>query len=125
MSLSLRSEYRDFLVDNVLNPFYQERLRKLRSINLHHLLKRKNPYLLRAKNIQIASDLIRNAVDAFVSSQEETVFGNYLEQFAIYVSFLRDGGQKSKLRGIDLEFARDRSYFVVSIKSGVHWGNAD
>jgi site-specific DNA-methyltransferase (cytosine-N4-specific) len=34
-------------------------------------------------------------------------------------------GFKSKLKSVDLEFRRDDTYYIVGIKSGVYWGNAD
>lgn len=89
------------------------------------LLGRKNPYLLRAKNLQIAGELVKSAVDAFLSSQEETIFGNLMEGFAIFVAQELYGGKKSTYRSVDLEFERHETYFIVGIKSGIHWGNAD
>ncbi|MCA1612907.1 MAG: hypothetical protein LC800_01890 [Acidobacteria bacterium] len=64
-------------------------------------------------------------VDAFLSSQEETKFGNLLEGFAIFVSNRLYGGFKSTLASLDLEFERDDKYYIVGIKSGTSWGNAD
>lgn len=53
------------------------------------------------------------------------MFGNLLEKFAIFVSSQTDGGFKSAFRSVDLEFQRDNLYYIVGIKSGVNWGNAD
>lgn len=63
-------------------------------------------------------------LDAHLSSQEETVFGDFLESLAIYVCQETFGGRKSATEGIDLEFDRDGIRYIVSIKSGPHWGNA-
>ena len=68
---------------------------------------------------------MKSVVDAFLSSQEETIFGNLLEGFAIYVSRTLYGGFKSELKSVDLEFERDDVYYVVGIKSGTTWGNSD
>lgn len=89
------------------------------------MLKRKNPYLFKAKNIELAGDLVKSIVDAHLSSQEETIFGNLLEGFAIYVSKTLYGGFKSELKSVDLEFEREDTYYVVGIKSGTNWGNSD
>ncbi len=121
----LDSRYDQFLSEKVIEPFYNTRLKKLQSLKLTYILKRKNPYLLRAKNLELAGDLVKSIADAFLSSQEETLFGNYLETFAIYVSSQVDGGVKSSLESIDLEFSRNDCYYVVGIKSGIHWGNND
>lgn len=119
--------HEQFLVERVLGPFYEKRLASMQAMSLDRILKSKNPYLFRAKNIGTAGELTRNVTEAFLSSQEETVFGNLLEDFAVYVSFFKDGGFKRKpsLPGIDLEFQRDGIYYIVGIKSGTAWGNAD
>ena len=122
------SQYKDyykFLAEHVVTPFYNKRLASLQSMALAKILRRKNPYLLKAKNISSPDELVRSIVDAFLSSQEEAIFGNLLEGFAIYVSQKLYGGFKSKRASIDLEFARDGEYFIVGIKSGTNWGNAD
>lgn len=121
----LHANYYQFLSEQVIEPFYKIRLEKLNSLKLTDILKRKNPYLFRAKNIELAGELVKSIVDAFLSSQEETLFGNFLESFAIYVSSEIDGGFKSNLKSVDLEFRRNNIYYVVGIKSGTNWGNAD
>lgn len=119
-------DYYDFLAERVVTPFYYERLMYLRcAMSLSDILSRKNPYLLKAKNIVSPDELVRSIVDAFLSSQEETMFGNKLEAFAIYISAKLYGGSKSELPSIDLEFERDNVYYIVGIKSGVNWGNSD
>lgn len=117
--------YHDYLVENVLTPFYEKRFEKLRKLKLQDVLKRKNPYLFKAKNIELAGDFVKSIVDAYLSSQEETIFGNLLEDFAIFVSSTLYGGFKSKFNSVDLEFERDGQYYIVGIKSGTNWGNSD
>ena len=117
--------YYDYLAEHVITPFYTVRLEGLQSLRLNSILKRKNPYLFKAKNIELAGNLIKSVVDAFLSSQEETIFGNLLEGFAIYVSHVLYGGFKSDLKSVDLEFRRDGVYYIVGIKSGTNWGNSD
>jgi site-specific DNA-methyltransferase (cytosine-N4-specific) len=43
----------------------------------------------------------------------------------VYVSHTLDGGFKSELKSIDLEFEREGVYHMVGIKSGTNWGNSD
>jgi len=119
--------YDSFLVDYVLTPFYQKRLDRIESLTLDTVLRSKNPYLFRAKNLEVAGDLVKSIVDAYLSSQEETIFGNLLEGFAIYISSILYGGFKREpaLKSVDLEFKRDGIYYLVGIKSGTVWGNAD
>jgi site-specific DNA-methyltransferase (cytosine-N4-specific) len=117
--------YYDFLAERVITPFYTDRLKKLNELRLNDVLKRKNPYLFKAKNLEDPSDLVKSIIDAYLSSQEETIFGNLLEAFAIYVSESLYGGFKSTFKSVDLEFERDGIYYIVGIKSGINWGNAD
>ncbi len=120
-----RVDYTNFLTNNVITSFYEKRLKAIKKMNLTKVLMRKNPYLAKAKNIELAGDLVKAIVDAFLSSQEETMFGDLLEGFAIHVSHNLYGGFKSKFKSIDLEFERDGVYYIVSIKSSTNWGNAD
>lgn len=109
---------------NVVTPFYLRRLKELQSIRLSDVLRRKNPYLFKAKNLETPEQLSRGVVDAFLSSQEETLFGDLMESFAIHVAATLWNGHKSKRVGLDLEFERDRKYYIIEIKSGVNWGNS-
>lgn len=88
------------------------------------VLKRKNPYLFKVKNITTAGDFIKNILEAHLSSQEETLFGSFLENLAIFVCDHVFDGKKSSAEGIDLEFAKNGARYIVSIKSGPNWGNA-
>ncbi|MBV8858611.1 MAG: cytosolic protein [Acidobacteria bacterium] len=125
MTQSPYQDYYEYLAEHVITPFYNKRLADLQSLSLQSVLRRKNPYLFKAKNVELAGDLVKGIVDAFLSSQEETIFGNLLEGFAIFISSRLYGGFKSARKSLDLEFRRDDSYFVVGIKSGPHWGNSD
>ncbi|HVF50747.1 MAG TPA: PmeII family type II restriction endonuclease [Pyrinomonadaceae bacterium] len=125
MTGSPQQHYYDYLAERVIAPFYNIRLEGLNALHLHGVLKRKNPYLFKAKNIELAGDFVKGIVDAFLSSQEETIFGNLLEGFAIYVSASLYGGFKSAFKSVDLEFRRNGVYHIVGIKSGINWGNAD
>jgi len=104
--------------------FHQNRINSIMKLKLKAILKRKNPYLFRAKNILTAQDLIKPILDAYLSSQEETVFGDFLEGLAIFVCNQVFSGYKSAAEGIDLEFTRDNIRYLVSIKSGPNWGNS-
>jgi len=84
-------------------------------------IKRKNPYLFKAKNLSV-SDLIQSILDAYLSSQEEAIFGTFLEKLAIFVSSIFIDGKKSSAQGVDLEFLRKGKHYIVSIKSGPNWG---
>jgi hypothetical protein len=54
-------------------------------------------------------------LDAFVSSSEETIFGNiFFEPIAIIVS----GGNKSSAGGLDIDVVKQGVYHSISVKSG-------
>ena len=112
-------------VEANIGSFHAKRLETARKKRLNDVLKRKNPYLFKAK-AQDATQLIRSILDAFLSSQEETVFGDFLEGVAVFVATQVYDGFKptiEELTGIDLVFEKDSILFVVDIKSGPNWGN--
>lgn len=115
-------EVRNFVNENILD-FHQRRIKSLENLQLNTLL-RKNPYLFKAKNIQTANELITGFLDAFLSSSEEKLFGDFLERLAIFIASRTCNGHKSAAQGVDLEFENKGFHFVVSIKSGPNWGNS-
>lgn len=107
-----------------IGDFHQKRLDSLGQLQLQKILKRKNPYLFKAKNILTASDLVKGLLDAHLSSQEEAIFGTFLEGLAIFVCKKVHGGRKSTAEGIDLEFEQKGMKYIIAIKSGPNWGNS-
>ena len=103
-------------VEANIGAFHSKRLEALKK------LRRKNPYLFKSKNLTVASDLIRSLLTAHLSSQEETLFGEFLEGLAIYVAEIVHGGQKSAATGIDLEFTAERMFVISSPSSPVPTG---
>lgn len=117
-----------FIASDVIMPFYEIRLNRLESAKLSVIAKRKNPYLFKAKNIETAGDLAKSILDAFLSSQEETIFGDLMENLAIRVChevFMGKKAEEGKYRSVDLIFNRDKKTYIVGIKSGPNWGNSD
>jgi len=116
-------EVRAYVKQNI-GSFHQSRLKSLKMLKLNKILQRKNPYLFKAKNILLAQDLVKTLLDAHLSSQEETIFGDFLEGLAIFINKKVYGGWKSSAQGIDLEFDKDGTRFILAIKSGPNWGNS-
>ncbi|MEW6358408.1 MAG: PmeII family type II restriction endonuclease [Planctomycetota bacterium] len=116
-------EIREYIERNIPS-FHERRLQSLGGLSLKSVLKRKNPYLFKAKNIKTAGDLVKTILDAHLSSQEETIFGEFLEGLAIFICGHVYGGRKSSADGIDLEFEKSGVYYIVTIKSGPNWGNS-
>ena len=111
-------------VENNIETFHKKRILSLDTLKLTKVLRRKNPYLFKAKYILTAEKIVRGLVDAHISSNEETIFGDWLEGLAIFISNKVNGGWKSGIVGIDLEFDREGTRYIVNIKSGPNWGNS-
>lgn len=109
-------------VGAALTDFYTALTRTLDNIDVDKILKRKNPYLYRAKGINSAGQIVDGILAAYISSSEETVFGNcFFEPIAIVVS----GGQKAVTEGVDITVDKDNTIYSIAVKSGTSVFNAD
>ncbi|OIP05412.1 MAG: cytosolic protein [Bacteroidetes bacterium CG2_30_32_10] len=111
-------------VEKNIGTFHQKRIQSLDDLKLSKVLKRKNPYLFKAKFVLTAEQIIRGIVDAHISSNEETIFGDWLEGLVLFINEKVYGGQKSGITGIDLEFDNEGIRNIITIKSGPNWGNS-
>jgi hypothetical protein len=111
-----------YVNENIVD-FHQRKIKSLEELRLEKLLN-KNPYLFKAKNITTANELITNLLDAFLSSSEEKLFGDFLEGLAIFIAQTTCNGHKSTAPGVDLEFFNKNVHYIVSVKSGTNWGNS-
>ncbi len=112
-----------YVKDNI-SLFHETRINKLKTLKLEVLLKKKNPYLYRAKDLNTPETVVGSIASAFMSSAEETMFGDWLEGLAIFVAQEVFNGRKSNAEGIDLEMDKEGIHYVVSIKSGPNWSNS-
>jgi hypothetical protein len=110
-------------VEQHIGEFHDKRLKSLDKLKLKKILARKNPYLFKAKNVNTSEQIVKGILDAHISSNEETIFGDWLEGLAIFINSKTFSGWKSGIQGIDLEFDSDGRRFIVAIKSGPNWGN--
>lgn len=105
-----------------LTGFYSALSRTLDNIDVDKILKRKNPYLYRAKGIHSAGQIVEGILSAYVSSSEETLFGNcFFEPIALVVS----GGQKAVTEGVDITVDKNNIIYSIAVKSGTSVFNAD
>lgn len=111
-------------VEENIGIFHQKRIQSLDGLKLSQVLKRKNPYLFKAKFVLTAEQIIKGIVDAHISSNEETIFGDWMEGLSIFINSKVYGGYKSGISGIDLEFDKNGVRYIVTIKSGPNWGNS-
>ena len=87
-------------VENHISIFHQKRLDYVRNkVDLLKILRQKNPYPFKAKNVLTAQDLVKGFLDAFLQSQEETLFGDFMEGLAIFVCDKVYGAKKIRTDG--------------------------
>jgi len=120
---SLINEIVNYVEKNI-SQFHKQRIEKIKTLKLTQVLKKKNPYLFKAKYLMTAEEIIKQLIEAYISSSEETMFGDWLEGLAIFINEKVFNGKKSGIPGIDLEFDNDGVRYIVSIKSGPNWGNS-
>lgn len=77
-----------------ISEFHESRIKKLETLKLDALIKKKNPYLYKAKDLNTPEAIVRSIADAFMSSAEETMFGDWLEGLAIFIAHEVYGGTK-------------------------------
>lgn len=72
-------------VETNISKFHKQRLDSLNTLKLTIVLKKKNPYLFKAKNVLTSQEIVEGIVNAHISSNEETIFGDFLEGLAIFI----------------------------------------
>jgi len=120
---SLINDIVKYVEDNI-SRFHKQRIERIKTLKLKQVLKKKNPYLFKAKYLKTAEEIIKQLIEAYISSSEETMFGDWLEGLAIFINGKTYQGKKSGIPGIDLEFDNNGIRYIVSIKSGPNWGNS-
>jgi len=111
-------------IAQALETFYANLIAKIDELNIQKIMKRKNPYLYRAKAMQNAAEIVESVLTAFVSSSEETIFGNcFFEPIAIAAS----NGNKALAEGIDImiQDKGENTMYAIAVKSGPSVFNAD
>ena len=93
MSDTLLQAVQDYVEANI-GSFHEKRLATVKKKRLNDVLSRKNPYLFKAKSPSVTR-MITGIMDAFLSSQEEGLFGNFLEGVAVFVAEQVYGGYKA------------------------------
>ena len=109
----------------LLNVFYTKRKETLKNLKLIPTLKRKNPYLYRSTGVATGSEIIKQVMAAFISSSDETIFGNeFFEPLAKWAA-----SESAKLRadtmvtvggasGVDIAVEDAVCYIALAVKSG-------
>lgn len=103
------------LIKQCLNDFYERRIAKLEKLRLRQVLKHKNPYLFRALGTEIASDIVKKILEAYISSSDESIFGDaYFEQVARNLPRITF----SEGKGADLRLDEAATVHSYALKSG-------
>lgn len=109
-------------IATALDAFYSSLIAKVNNLNIKAIMKRKNPYLFRAKAMNGAAQIVDAILAAFISSSEETIFGNvFFEPIACAAA----QGQKALAEGVDIMVERDNTIYAIAVKSGTSVFNAD
>lgn len=104
----------DEIVDSVLGPLYENRMKKLADLKLAEILS-KNVFMFRALGVRTPTDFVDTALSAFTSSSDETKFGvKFFEPIVEKVS----GGKLTDTLGMDIVIERPREHILIAIKSG-------
>ena len=114
----------DTYIEDSMDSYFQKKCTILDELTLYKLIEKKNPYLFSMYTIKAAGDIVRELMNAYISSSEETMFGDWLEGLAVFINQKVYSGWKSGIKGIDLEFDKEGIRYIVSIKSGPNWGNS-
>ncbi|MDX2075482.1 MAG: PmeII family type II restriction endonuclease [bacterium] len=121
MKAEYLTEIRNFLYERLIE-FHYQKSRLLDNITLDRLLRRRTPYFLKAKNIHVASDFAQDVLESYLSEQEELLFNRLLVDLAVYTIRICQGGGSSVFDGIDLEFVKEKTHYLVAIRPEIHWG---
>lgn len=118
----MNTEELELKIAECLTYFYAARLAGLERLKLTNILRKKNPYLYRALGVEKASEIVEQIMAAYVSSSDETIFGN---AFFEPLARLAANGKVADGEGVDFVVETDTRILAVAVKSGPNWGNAD
>ncbi len=109
------------IVQKFQDTFAKPFAAKLNSLHLRTIIQNKNPYLYRASGIETCEDLVRRALQDYVSASVEGYFGPFFESVAQVVS----GHWKPAGGGeVDLEVRVGNIARLYVIKSGAKGFNS-
>lgn len=103
------------LISKCLKDFYERRIQTVSELKLYKVLQRKNPYLFRALGTQKASEIVDRLVADYVSSSDETIFGDV---FFEPIARIAAGAAVSDGAGVDFVVETEDRITAVAMKSG-------
>jgi adenylate kinase family enzyme len=90
-------------------------------LKLQDVLRKKNPYLLRAIGVEKASEIVEEILKAFMSSSDESIFGDAFFEPVVRIA---SEGRVSDADGVDVVIETDTVYKAIAVKSGPNIFNA-
>lgn len=113
-------------IAELLEEFYKRRQAKLSELKLLEILRRKNPYLYRARGVKSAAEIVQEMLEAFVTSSDEGIFGDcFFEPLAKWAAMEsnNDGTGRvivttAEAPSVDVIIQDAVSYIAVAVKSG-------
>ena len=116
MDTKLRKKIEGFVRENIV-AFHDWRTENVSSITLKELISNKNPYLFRAKNLNVAAEFIAQRYLQRGCRQRRRVSSEYFWRLAIFVAESTRRGQKSGIEGIDIELPHGGVRYLIAVKS--------
>lgn len=111
-------------VNRCMQRFYERRKASLSSLNLRKILRRKNPYVLRAEGESDSDALVEGLLDSHIKESDEAIFGETVfETMALWACRDR-GGRKSGADSVDIEIHTAKKVQAIAVKSSPNWGNS-
>src|SRR6266568_3395370 len=108
-------------VNACMRRFYKRRKASLESLNLRKILKRKNPYVVRAGGVTNSRELVEALLDSHIKESDEGIFGETVfEAMALWACKDR-GGRKSGADRVDIEIHTADKVKAISVKSSPNW----
>lgn len=79
-------------------------------MSLDDALKKRNPYLLKAKGIELAQYLVKTFIYDYITQRERTLFGRFLEELGLFIGNELYNGhtssrQKKRIAGKQIRYA--------------------
>ena len=103
------------LISDCLRDFHDRRLAGVQAKTLRQLVRRKNPYMIKALGNEMASEYVKALLEAHLSSSDESIFG---DAFFEPIARIASGGKASEARGVDVVIETDSHIAEISVKSG-------
>ena len=98
--------------------FHHMRCKSLREIRLRQVLKKKGLHLFKARSILVAGDLMKSVLEDLVSSFDETIFRQFLDDIALFIVSKAKRGTESAPGDHEAVFTYRGNQHVVSLKEG-------